>query len=271
MLRRCAAGSKICRRSGLRYREILLWHTQYSMGNAAVMGIIPQMHYILLSDLLLETLTDSQIEAVFAHEIGHIVHRHMAWYVVFFGVMALAALGPGSFLEDWICRIFGISTTQGSAVSQSEAIRGVISAGIALLLTFSVFGYISRRFERQADVYAARMIETDWGARRDEPASAALVVAQAVGTAPITHVGTYGAGVFASALHRVAMINNISVESPSWCHGSIARRMRYLERLSADPTLTGSFDRDMFRLYFLLVASLLVCGAVAALAIGKGL
>ena len=53
-----------------------------NMGNAAVMGLFPQVRYILLSDLLLETMTDEQVEAVFAHEVGHIVHRHMAWYVV---------------------------------------------------------------------------------------------------------------------------------------------------------------------------------------------
>ena len=62
----------------LRYREILLWHTENNMGNAAVVGLVPRLRYILLSDLLLETMDDRQIEAVFAHEIGHIVHEDVA-------------------------------------------------------------------------------------------------------------------------------------------------------------------------------------------------
>ena len=68
----------------MRYRDILVWRTHSNMGNAAVMGILPHMRYVLLSDLLLETMTDEQIEAVFAHEMGHVVHRHMAWFVLFF-------------------------------------------------------------------------------------------------------------------------------------------------------------------------------------------
>ena len=44
-----------------------------------------------------------------------------------------------------------------------------------------------------------------------------------------------------------------------WLHGSIPSRMDYLRTLSADPSLTGRFDRVMGRLYgamlFVLVAS----------------
>src|SRR5205823_2048878 len=49
---------EMCRRSRLRYRDILVWRTDNNMGNAAVMGILPWIRYILLSDLLLETMTD---------------------------------------------------------------------------------------------------------------------------------------------------------------------------------------------------------------------
>ena len=79
----------------MRYRDILVWHTHYNMGNAAVMGVVPQMRYVLLSDLLLERMDDEQIEAVFAHEIGHVVHRHMVWYVIFFLTVVFGELGAG--------------------------------------------------------------------------------------------------------------------------------------------------------------------------------
>src|SRR5438876_1847327 len=77
----------ICRRCGLRYRNIMLWQTDFSMANAAVVGLLPGWRYVLLSDRLLETMSDEQIEAVFAHELGHIVHNHMAWFVVFFAIL----------------------------------------------------------------------------------------------------------------------------------------------------------------------------------------
>ena len=80
--RRCAAGSKRCAAaagcatatssSGARRTT---WATPPSWAS------LPHVRYILLSDLLLERMDDEQIEAVFAHEVGHVVHRHMAWYV----------------------------------------------------------------------------------------------------------------------------------------------------------------------------------------------
>ena len=59
------------------------------MANAAVIGLLPGWRYVLLSDRLIETMTDAEIEAVFAHELGHIVHNHMAWLVVFFAILIL--------------------------------------------------------------------------------------------------------------------------------------------------------------------------------------
>jgi hypothetical protein len=67
--------------------------------------------------------------------------------------------------------------------------------------------------------------------------------------------------VFASALHRVAVINNIPVAARSWCHGSIAKRMKYLHELAADPSHTTRFDRFMSKLYVALVLALVVSGA----------
>jgi len=273
----------LCKRVGLRYRDILLWRTQNNMGNAAVMGVIPQVRYILLSDLLLERMDDEQIEAVFAHEVGHIVHRHMAWYVVVIIIftMGLAALQTvtqqllPADLEVW-------------TALPPEAVD-VLSVVGTLVLFLIFFGFLSRRFERQADVYAARVMEasardrgqkpviTSEGSGEKEFAVQAAPPAPPVGDA--THVGHYGATVFASALHRVAVMNNIPmtprrpprrglrrriahaidnfVESlHNWFHGSVPRRMEYVRHLSADPALTGHFDKRMVRLYCTLLFAL---------------
>jgi len=292
----------ISSRAGLKYRQILLWHTQYSMGNAAVMGLIPQMRYVLLSDLLLETATDEQIEAVFAHETGHIVHHHMMWYAVFFGALLLAAIGPGSYVDTWI----NAALRHLPQYIHPDEIQLGISLASVLLTIVVIFGYLSRRFERQADVFAARMIESNWGMRESganaagsgestlaalpqlavgvavaapDPSSAVTAMASSLGPPPTgfenhktgrfrgpSHVGPHGANAVASALHRVASVNNIPISARSWCHGSIARRMNYLRHLSSDPALTGRFDRLMSRLYVILIAILLACGAIAMLA-----
>ena len=66
----------------LRFRNILIWKTHNHITNAAILGWIPFSRYFLMTDALLETLTDQQIEAVFAHEVGHGVHKHILWYLV---------------------------------------------------------------------------------------------------------------------------------------------------------------------------------------------
>ncbi len=221
----------LCRRSNLRYREILLWQTENNMGNAAVMGLLPRVRYILLSDLLLESMRDDQIEAVFAHEVGHVVHRHMGWYIVFFVILMLAGWGASATFVNhfgWV---------QFPAWLPPELLVMMISVGAFLLS----FGFLSRKFERQADVFAARTIER--------------AVAGGDG------VGAHGAAVFASALHRVAVINNIPVAARSWCHGSIAKRMKYLHDLAGDPSHTTRFDRFMGKLYAAMLLALVMCGA----------
>jgi STE24 endopeptidase len=254
----------LCRRTGVQYREILLWKTQNNLGNAAVMGFVPRLRYILLSDLLVETMSDEQIEAVFAHELGHVVHKHMVWLLVFFVVLTLFIVGGGAWIEKWLS-LAGLK--EGPA-------QGILIAVVYLLKFLLLFGFVSRRFERQADVFAARTMELTRASVPNSSASDILIAARQLSLATGTsgsatalalrtgrgpesgHVGNYGAAVFGSALHRVAVMNNIPVRARSWCHGSIATRTQYLRELSADPARTHRFDRFMLCLYGALVFGL---------------
>jgi STE24 endopeptidase len=246
----------LCRRTRLRYRDILLWKTNHNMGNAAVMGLVPQMRYILLSDVLLETMTDDQIEAVFAHEIGHVKHWHMGWYVVLVATLLLLFFGPGQLIGNRVeqmHRPFWLNSD----------VLNTIGAAAGFGAFFLIFGYLSRWFERQADVFAARTMELHLlnqesrgnsispSPRSLGPLSSNLVAA----------VGPRGAATFASALHRVAVVNNIPVAARNFTHGSIAERVRYLHILSTDPAKTMHFDRTMSVLYAMMMCALLVSGA----------
>jgi STE24 endopeptidase len=282
----------------MRYRDILLWHTDNNMGNAAVMGIIPPVRYILLSDLLLERMDDEQIEAVFAHEVGHVVHRHMAWYVVVILIFMLAIVAVGQFVPDPPPAVAGIP----------ENVTKNVLLPVGAFAAFLVyFGFLSRRFERQADVYAARVIERNARERagfRVQGSEVESVAALPSFTEPrtlnpepspavATHVGEYGATVFASALHRVALMNNIPVgprrpprrglvrrighavdglvdSLHNWLHGSIHHRMAYLRGLSADPAATTRFDRFMIGLYCALLFMLFACAAFVVASGGTG-
>jgi Zn-dependent protease with chaperone function len=260
----------MCRAQRLKFSDILIWQTHYRIANALVMGIIPRFRYVLLSDLLLEEMNDEQIEAVFAHELGHVVHRHLIWYLVFFKVLILALAAIGLILGAQQHRL------ELPAWMPVDLVTTLIWFGGFLI----AFGYVSRRFERQADVFAARTLE-----RHLAPSPGDQI---GIVPAPRSHVGPAGASVFASALHKVALINNMPIEptgrwegnftrrlgfvmerigdvTNNWLHGSIGQRMRTLHRMSTDPAHTHHFDKRMLRLYVVILAALVVSGTLVCI------
>jgi STE24 endopeptidase len=118
------------------------------------------------------------------------------------------------------------------ALQESEVLEELLLLGLLLVEIVVLFGFISRRCERQADVDGCRAVScTDrWCAEHDETAGPA---ADGRGLC-VTGIRT-----FISALEKVAYLNGISRERPgwlsSWQHSTIAKRVRFLERLIADP------------------------------------
>ena len=276
----------MCRAHGLRFRDILIWRTEHRIANALVMGVLPRFRYVLLSDLLLSEMTDEQIEAVFAHELGHVVHRHMIWYLVFLKVLILMLALVAVVIE---AQQRYLNLPEWVSLDLVMTLVGFVGFVVA-------FGYVSRRFERQADVFAARTLQRHLSpllagvsghAVDPEPAAAPTPATPAAPAAREgSHVGPLGASIFASALERVAHINDmplgprsrweggplrrlgyviehIADAANNWLHGSISHRMRTLHRMSADPSHTHRFDRRMARLYVGLLLALLVSGTIA--------
>lgn len=136
-----------CKRANLRYRDILIWHTGGArLHNAGVMGLVRSFRYILFTDALLATLSPAEIEAVLAHELGHIKHWHMPKFLLFslgyLGVLVLLmSLLPLSWQNDvWALVAFPL----------------LAFAGFFLL----ILGLVSRKFERQADAESALLMGT---------------------------------------------------------------------------------------------------------------
>lgn len=248
---------EMTREAGLRYRAILLWLTHGNVGNAAVMGIVPRVRYILLSDLLIESMTDEQVEAVFAHELGHVMHKHLLWYAALVLLLVLATCGPLQSLDDWGAAHLPVWARDGLPTL-------LVLGGFVLM-----FGIISRAFERQADVYAARTL--DAMALRRGGAADPVEQVEAVDMPPLAPVvGPHGSAVFASALRRAALINNIPTEARNFSHGSISSRISHLRWLSQDPTRTILFEQSVRRLCWLLVGGLVICGVWAGMLAIRG-
>jgi STE24 endopeptidase len=222
------------------YKDILLWPTGYSMGNAAVMGIVPRFRYVMLSDLLVETLSERQIEAVFAHEAGHIRHRHMWWYILFFAVFFLVLFGPFTTLFKMF----------ESQLQSAQELDVILQVGVFLFFLV-VYSLLCRLFEKQADVYAARVMEL-------------TSLTTPVNLSPMQiAVGPHGANDFVSALTRVAEINHMPVYASGprrrgllaapiqflvdvardFQHPSTADRIHHVMDISLDSRSTAHFDR----------------------------
>ena len=114
------------------------------MANAAVMGLIPPVRYVLLSDSLIEGMPDQQIEAVFGHEAGHVKHHHIAYLVMF-------VLGSGSlvllFMEIGL-QSFDMLSDSGFRLAHMGRWLAYPWSAALVIGWFVLFGWVSRRFEQ---------------------------------------------------------------------------------------------------------------------------
>ena len=222
----------LCAKYKIGVRDLLVWHTYGTLMNGAVMGLLAPMRYILLTDALLDELTDEELEAVAAHEVAHVVKKHMIWLAV----ALTAALSLGWTL----------------AVALDPSGEGVVSVAItigSLALALVCFGFVSRRFEWQADAFAARHLSAE-------------------DNAPSGSITDGGIHAMAGALGRVARLNSIPINKRSWRHGSIAMRQRKLAALAGLPADRLPIDRQVRVLKALSLVLLVVSlGAFALVSI----
>ncbi|MBN1513256.1 MAG: M48 family metalloprotease [Phycisphaerae bacterium] len=222
---------ELCRQIGLRYREILIWRSQHMMVNAAVMGLFPRVRYILLSDALLDSLGEPKIVGVFGHEAGHVRLHHIPYFLLFATCGMLLVSG---FVEILI----RISDPHHPLIRLSDGF--IETAGfVGVLVVWGIgFGWISRRFERQADLYGARCL-TQLVDRCDLPCG------RHPGGLPGNPdaLCATAAGTFVETLDRVAVLNGIPHDERSWRHSSMASRMQFLRSLAGDVARLRMYDR----------------------------
>ncbi|MCS7166432.1 MAG: M48 family metallopeptidase [Gemmatales bacterium] len=214
------------KRLGFCYTDFRIWHTQKNIANALVTGILPWPRYVVFSDGLLQALSPEELVAVLGHEIGHVRRWHLPLYVALCvvattsGVQLLAWCWPGQkqYLMTMLLRL---PTELPDWLPWVE-----FGTGAAMLWSYVwvVFGYVSRQCEREADVYGclAASYLTGTNDYRDD-------ISEHSGGARI--LTKQGIRTFIEALEKVAEVNGLPRTQWSWRHGSIARRIAYLEKL----------------------------------------
>lgn len=238
--------SAMCREQGVRIRDILVWHTCSGMLNGALIGVIPRFRYILLTDALIERLPSSQLEAVMAHEIAHARRHHLPWLLG-----AMVGLITVTTVALWLIArpfLLGIEDFEERAF-WGDLLSGT-SLGLAMVAAFFVFGFLSRKFERQADAFATQHLSGVRFKRGQPHPSDRCHIISGQAVLAMQH-----------ALGSVSASSGMPSDRFTFRHGSIADRQRALQRLIGKPALALPIDRGVRRIK--RMTAILLLAAVA--------
>ena len=213
-------------RIGLRYRDIVVWPTRNDVLNAAVIGAFPRFRYVLITDGLIKTLGEDEIEAVFAHEAGHAKRGHILMYFGFTSVLMLVGFVPA------------VANVMGAVLAPFPPLLRVVV--MVLVWSGVVFGWVSRRFEQEADVFG---IET--------------LPLRTPDADPAQHP-------FARAMQRIGDEVGAIEEVTGWRHFSIADRVKFVRLYLTDETVRRQYRRSIFWLRTTLLCVIGAFGLSAA-------
>lgn len=199
----------LCAKAHFRHGGMLSWTVMDPALTAAIIGVFPPFRYVMFTQSLIKKISHEEIEAVLAHEIGHSKHKHLFFYpFILLGMIVVATLCSFYlFPQPSLLLIF------------------IIYSVVAAAYFRIVFGYFSRLFERQADLYVFAL---------DLPAQYMI-----------------------DALHHIAVETGNSHLKPSWHHYSIQQRIDFLKQASQNPDLIRQHKRKIFwslLIYFILLS-----------------
>ena len=139
---------QLAAQNNIKYKDIVIWQTE-SVANAAVAGIVPWSRQIFLTEALLQHFSDDEIEAIVAHEFGHVRYKHILTYLMFLIVY---------FLSYAIYYIY-IGQALESTLATSSLLPAIGLVFFISLYFVIIFRALSRRFEHQADLYAVALTD----------------------------------------------------------------------------------------------------------------
>lgn len=215
---------RLCSLAGFPGAQLLVVPTGTSrLANAFVVGLSTRWRYVFFTPAILDGMSPEELDCVLVHEVTHSRKRHLLLYLV--GALTFSLLS-------------GLGYEALVVVGAPSALLYSAFAAWVLLYWGLGFGYVSRRFETEADLTAARVVPAPEGV---PPFAAARRMA--------------------GALERVAWLNHVPLSAPGWRHFSLERRIDILLRSEADPSIGARFERVCDRLR--LGAAVLLLAALA--------
>ncbi len=130
-----------------------------SHGNAYFSGFGKNKR-IVFYDTLLESLSDNELEAVLAHELGHFKRKHIVKSMAISFATTLVGLAILAWLmkADWFYNALGVST---SSTYMALLLFTIVTPVFTFLLS-PIMSMFSRKNEFEADDYAAQQSEAKY-------------------------------------------------------------------------------------------------------------
>ncbi len=221
-----------CNRHGFK-TDYYLWPLfEGRVLTAGIVGMIPGIRYILITPALIEALSLTELEAVMAHEIGHVKKRHLLLFVLLiagFSVLVGLIAEPLLYLVLSFNFLSRVIIEYGLEPDDIITVVGAVPLLIFMVIYFRfVFGYFIRNFERQADLYT------------------------------LTSIGDSRAMV--SAFEKIAALSGNIRDQPNWHHFSIGERIDCLKQGEKEPERIDRHNKKIRNslLAYLMVVALTV-------------
>jgi len=226
---------KLCRRAGLEYSNILYWPIFGGrMITAGIMGLIKKFRYILITKALVRHLEPEEMDAVIAHEIGHVKRKHLHFYLVFFIGYIFVSYTMFDLLIYFIIYTDPVYRLISSSGINHDTIISAVFSLIIIIIFFIyfryIFGYFMRNFERQADTYVYALF----------PSAKPLI----------------------STFKKITATTGQSPDIPNWHHFSIKERIEYLNLCEEDKTCIIKQDRKIKKSIAVYLAAIVIMGGI---------
>lgn len=223
----------LCKKTNMAYKDIVVWPLFGGrMITAGVMGLIRQFRYILVTPALLSYLEPYEIDAVVAHEIGHIKKKHLLFYLMFFAGYLILAFSTLDFITYGIIyleAVYGPIGQSGAAYATFTSISfSLLMIAIFLIYFRFIFGYFMRNFERQADAYAYTIMDD---------------------AAPLI-----------TTFEKIAAASGQPPDRPNWHHFSIKERIDYLQQCQADERWVQKHNKKVKKSILIYILALCLVG-----------
>lgn len=205
----------LCQKAKFKHAGLKTWDIMEDALTAAIIGVWARFRYVIFTPGLLQKLSPNAIEAILAHEIGHSKSKHLLIYpFIITGIFLMSSL-LASLIYPMIMIFFYDHITLSSSTWNvfGSLVFFIIFALLLTLLFRLVFGYFSRLFERQADLYIFEL---------DLP-SEYLV----------------------EAFDKIAIASGHIHDAPNWHHYSIRQRMDFLKNAENNPSLINVHRRKV--------------------------